>query len=63
MAIQKLNKETKDKIIKDLINEHKRRYGTKPSGDSRELLPKRNTYPMKDLESDLEFVLNHLNYD
>ena len=52
--------ETKEKIIKDLVHEHKRRYGTKASGDARELVSKRNTYPMKDLESDLEFVLNHL---
>ena len=63
MAIQKLNKETKDKIVKDLLFEHKRRYGTKPSLDHKELVPNRNTYPIKELASDLEFILNHLNYD
>ena len=63
MAIQKLNKETKEKIVKDLMAEHKRRYGTKADKVTGELLHKRNSYPIKDVESDLEFVLNHLLYD
>ena len=60
MAIQKLNKETKEKIIKDILFEQKRRYGTKPSSVNGQLEPKRKTYLVKDMASDLEFVLNHL---
>jgi hypothetical protein len=60
MAIQKLNKETKEKILSELEQEHKRRYGSKPDGNTGRLLPKRKTYVMKDLEGDLEFILNHL---
>jgi len=63
MAIQKLNKETKEKIVKDILFEHKRRYGTKPSNVNGQLEPKRKSYLVNDLASDLEFVLNHLNLD
>lgn len=63
MAIQELNEETKAKIIKEVLFEHKRRYGTKPSSVAGQLEPKRKTYLVKDLESDLEFILNHLTID
>jgi len=60
MVIQKLNKETKEKIVAELMKEHKIRYGTKADGDGGKVIPKRKTYLIEDLEEDLKFTLNHL---